>query len=145
MVFGPFSYLEQDEYLKILIRCLWEKICVGGGLVAVESLLILKKCARTFNFQSNEPLFKKNTLCIHRSLLRQCYCGASILIHVFVRGAYCILDGSVCSFSEWKCNWPFNTVFCSEKRGNKRMRSNILGNLSNSLYFFRVQSNFRVE
>ena len=46
-----FDYAEQNGYLKILIRWLWEKMSVGGGLDALQFFWSLKKGTRTFQFR----------------------------------------------------------------------------------------------
>ena len=46
-----FDYAEQNGYLKILIRWLWEKMSVGGGLGALQFFGHLKKATRAFNFR----------------------------------------------------------------------------------------------
>jgi hypothetical protein len=63
--------------------CLAKKAACEGVLVALQSLLTLKKCARTWKFLSNDPLpkfirsvlvrKKNNMSCPHRSLHRQQY------------------------------------------------------------------------
>ena len=53
-----FNYGEQNGYLKILIRCVWRNGGCGRGLVALQSLLTIKKGTNPFNVQSNE-LFSK--------------------------------------------------------------------------------------
>ena len=44
-----FDYVEQNGYLKILIRWLWENMSVGGGLGALQFFRSLKKGTRTFH------------------------------------------------------------------------------------------------
>ena len=46
-----FDYAEQNGYLKILIRWLWEKNSVGGGLGALQFFWSLKKGTKTFYFR----------------------------------------------------------------------------------------------
>ena len=58
IISGPFNYVEQNGYLEILIGCVWETVGEGGGLVALQSLSIIKKGTGPFNFQSNELLLK---------------------------------------------------------------------------------------
>ena len=52
------NYAEQNGYLKILIGCVWGNDGRGGGLVALQSLLTIKKGTSPLNFQSNEPCLK---------------------------------------------------------------------------------------
>ena len=51
IVVGPFNYVEQNGYLKILIGQFWGKSGGGGSLVALQSFCSLKKGTRTFNFR----------------------------------------------------------------------------------------------
>jgi len=44
------NYFDKNGYLKVLIGYIWEKEGVGV-LLALQSLLTLKKGIRTFNFQ----------------------------------------------------------------------------------------------
>ena len=50
-----FSYVEQNDYLKIFIECVWEMVGVRGAVVALKSLSTIKNGPSPFNFQSNEP------------------------------------------------------------------------------------------
>ena len=43
---------------KFLLNVFSEMTGMGGGMVAVKSLLTIKKSTGPFNFQSNEPLSK---------------------------------------------------------------------------------------
>jgi len=42
MVTGPFNYDEENSYLKVLIRRIWEKRGGGGGQVALYSSWLVK-------------------------------------------------------------------------------------------------------
>ena len=46
-----FDYVEQNGYLKIWIRWIWEKMSMGGGLGALQFFWSLKKGTRTFHFR----------------------------------------------------------------------------------------------
>ena len=50
---SSLDYFEQNSNLKILVRCIWKKKRRRVGLVALLSLLIFKKDARTSGFQLN--------------------------------------------------------------------------------------------
>ena len=55
IVVGPFSYDEQNGYLKILIGRFWGKRDGEEGLVALQSFWSFKKGTKIFNFGFNEP------------------------------------------------------------------------------------------
>jgi hypothetical protein len=56
IIIGPFNNTEQKSSLKILIGCvLGNDSLVGEVLVALSSLLTLKKGTRYSDFQSNKP------------------------------------------------------------------------------------------
>jgi hypothetical protein len=55
---GIFNHVEQNGYLKIWLDLFGEKVGVRGGVVALQSLSIIKKGTSPLNFQSNEPFLK---------------------------------------------------------------------------------------
>ena len=60
IIFELFNYVEQDGHLKISIGCFWVYSGSGRGLVALQSLLTVKKGTNPSNFQSNESFLKLN-------------------------------------------------------------------------------------
>ena len=46
-------YAEQNGYLEILIRWLWEKMSVGGGLGALQFFGHLKKALEIFSLEKH--------------------------------------------------------------------------------------------
>ena len=49
---------KENGYFKILIGCVWENGGRGRGLVALQSLLTIRRGTSSLNFQSNEPFLK---------------------------------------------------------------------------------------
>ena len=56
--FRIFIYIEQNDYLKILIGGVWKNGGCGRGLVALQLFRLLKKGTIHFTFESSEPFFK---------------------------------------------------------------------------------------
>jgi hypothetical protein len=54
LIFRTFNYVEQHEYLKILIGCVWKNGERERALVAIQTLSTIKKGTSPFNFQLNE-------------------------------------------------------------------------------------------
>ena len=59
IVTGSFNYVEQNDYLTILVRQLRGEKEHGKGMAALQSFWSPKKGTRVFNFRSNEPSAEK--------------------------------------------------------------------------------------
>ena len=81
IISGLFNYVEQNGYLKILIRCVWGKGGLGGGLIALQSLSTIRKGTSPFNSRSNE---------LFLIFLRQQMAISKFLSHAFWENMKCV-------------------------------------------------------